>query len=166
MNRNTGSRKQNQFLPTPGMKTGRRYMIQNCRHMTQKTGRKLHSIGFPFLMKTEYRKLGSGKGKERNTSGRRSTFRQTTGTTGRMRNGGEHPGQNIVTNIWIRRSRSIIALMRGREWTERRRSMKASQPGTWRKTADHLSDVRQTGKSGNGIPFVNRSGNWLRISQA
>ena len=140
------SRRQKQFLPIPETQKAGQYLTRRCHLMTRKTGNILLGTGYPCLMKTGNRKREFGKGKERNTSGRKSTSLRTTGTTGRMRNCGEHPGHIIAIITWKKRNRSTTVHMRGRDWTGRQRSTKALRPGRWRKKAKRLNAVRSIGK--------------------
>ena len=53
------------------------------------------------------RERGSGKEREQNISGRKSTYLPTTGTTGRMQRSGVLPGQNTAINTLNRRNKLI-----------------------------------------------------------
>ena len=156
-----GSRKQKLYLRTAEILLAGLFMIRRCHPMIRRIKIELLSIGFLYWTNPANRKLGFGKGKEQNISGRKSISRPMTGMTGRTQNNGEHHGQITVTGIWIMKSRSITVLLRGRAWTRSQQFMRDIQPEAWRVKAGKQIAVRSTGRSDSGIHSGIRSKRWL-----
>ena len=152
MNMSSGCKNRKQFSQTAEMKKAERYTTQLNLPTIQKGKKKLPSTASLNWTKTASKKSESVRARERNISGRRSRFPKTTGTiTAKLRSGDPH-GQNTVTGILQKTSRSITEVMQGRESIKCRRFTKALSQDRWKPKANLLTDVRSTGKSGNVTP--------------
>jgi len=148
----SGSRSRRLFSQTGEMKKAGRYLIRRNLPTIPKGKKKLPSTASPSWTKTASKKSESVRGRERNISGRRSQSLRTTGTiTARLRSG-EHLGQNTVTGILQKTSRSITEVMPGRGKIKSRPSTKVLSQDRWKPKANLLTDVRSTERSGNGTP--------------
>ena len=153
-----GSRSKRLFSQTGEMKKAGRYMTQQNLPTIPKGKKKLPSTASLNWTKTASKKSESVRAKERNISGRRSQFPRMTGTiTARLRFG-DHLGQNTVTGILQKTSRSITEAMHGRGEIKCRRSTKALSLDRWKRKEKLPTDARSTERSGNGILSNNRSG--------
>ena len=158
MNMSSGFRNRRQSSPMGEMKRVGRYMTLQNLLTIPKGKKKLPSTASRSWTKTASKKSESARARERNISGRRSQFRRTTGTiTARLRSG-EHLGQNTVTGILQKTSRSITEVMPGRGKIKCRPSTKALPQERWKQKARLLTDARSTERSGNGTLSDNRSG--------
>ena len=158
MNMSSGSRSRKLFSRTGEMKKAGRYLIRRNHLTIPKGKKKLPSTASPSWTKTASKKSESARARERNISGRRSRFLRTIGTiTARLRSG-EHLGQNTVTGILQKISRSITEAMHGRGEIRFRLSTKALSQGRWKRKARLPTDARSTERSGNGILSDNSSG--------
>ena len=158
MNMSSGSRNRRLFSRTAEMQRAGRYMTRRNLPTIPKGKKKLPSTASPNWTKTASKKSESVRARERNISGRRSQFRRTTGTiTARLRSG-EHLGQNTVTGILQKTSRSITEVMPGRGKIKCRPSTKALPQERWKRKAKLPTDARSTERSGNGTLSDNRSG--------
>ena len=143
---------------TAEMKKAGRYTTQQNPLTIPKGKKKLPSTASHNWTKTASKKSESVKARERNISGRRLQYRRTIGTiTARLRSG-EHLGQNTVTGILQKTSRSITEAMHGRESIKYRLFTKVLSQDRWRRKAKPQTDVRSTERSGNGILLSNRFG--------
>jgi len=148
----SGSRSRRLFSQTGEMKKAGRYLTRRNLPTIPKGKKKLPSTASPSWTKTASKKSESVRGRERNISGRRSQSLRTTGTiTARLRSG-EHLGQNTVTGILQKTSRSITEVMPGRGKIKSRPSTKVLSQDRWKPKANLLTDVRSTERSGNGTP--------------
>lgn len=158
MNMRSGCRNRRQSSPTGEMKRVGRYTTLQNLPTIQKGKKKLPSTASPSWTKTVSKKLESARARERNISGRRSQSRRTTGTiTARLRSG-EHLGQNTVTGILQKTSRSITEVMPGRGKIKNRPSTKALPQERWKRKVRLPTDARSTERSVNGTLSNNRSG--------
>ena len=153
----SGCRNRRLFLQTAEMKKAGRYMTLQNLLTIPKGKKRLPSTASLNWTKTASKKSESVRARERNISGRRSQFPRTTGTiTARLRSG-EHLGQNTVTGILQKTSRSITEAMHGRGEIRCLPSTKALSQGRWKRKARLPTDARSTEKSGNGILSNSRS---------
>ena len=158
MNMNSGFRSRRQSSPTGEMKKAGRYMTLQNLPTIPKEKKKLPSTAFLNWTKTASKKSESVRARERNIFGRRSQFLRTTGTiTARLRSG-DHHGQNTVTSILQKTSRSITEAMHGRGEIRYRQSTKALSQDRWKRKGRLPTDARSTERSGNGTLSNNRSG--------
>ena len=165
MNMSSGFRSRRQSSPTGEMKKAGRYMTLQNLPTIPKEKKKLPSTAFLNWTKTASKKSESVRARERNIFGRRSQFLRTTGTiTARLRSG-DHHGQNTVTSILQKTSRSITEAMHGRGEIRCRQSTKALSQGRWKRKEKLLTDARSTERSGNGTLSNNRSGKSPERSQ-
>ena len=154
----SGCRNRRQSLPTGEMKKAGRYTTRQNLPTIPKGKKKLPSTAFLNWTKTASKKSESVRARERNISGRKSQFLRTTGTiTARLRSG-EHLGQNTVTGILQKTSRSITEVTHGRGEIRSRLSTKALPQERWKRKAKLPTDARSTEKSRNGTLSDNRSG--------
>ena len=154
----SGCKNKRLFLQTAEMKKVGRYLIRQNLPTIPKGKKKLPSTGSPNWTKTASKKSESVRARERNISGRRSQFPRTTGTiTARLRSGDPH-GQNTVTGILQKTSRSITEAMHGRGEIRFRLSTKALLQDRWKRKERLPTDARSTERSGNGILSNSRSG--------
>lgn len=154
----SGSRSRRLFSRTAEMKKAGRYMTRQNLPTIPKGKKKLPSTASRSWTKTASKKSESVRARERNISGRRSQSRRTTGTiTARLRSG-EHLGQDTVTGILQKTSRSITEAMPGRGKIKSRPSTKALPQERWKRKAKLPTDARSTERSGNGTLSNNRSG--------
>lgn len=154
----SGSRSRRLFSQTGEMKKAGRYLIRRNLPTIPKGKKKLPSTASPNWTKTASKKSESVRARERNISGRRSQSLRTTGTiTARLRSG-EHLGQNTVTGILQKTSRSITEAMPGRGKIKSRPSTKALPLERWKRKERLPTDARLTERSGNGTLSDNRSG--------
>ena len=154
----SGSRSRRLFSQTGEMKKAGRYLIRRNLPTIPKGKKKLPSTASPNWTKTASKKSEFVRARERNISGRRSQSLRTTGTiTARLRSG-EHLGQNTVTGILQKTSRSITEVMPGRGKIKSPLSTKALPQERWKRKAKLLTDARSTERSGNGTLSDNRSG--------
>ena len=154
----SGCRNRRLFLQMAEMKKAGRYMTLQNLPTIPKGKKKLPSTASLNWTKTASKKSESVRARERNISGRRSQSQRTTGTiTARLRSG-EHLGQNTVTGILQKTSRSITEVMPGRGKIKSRPSTKALPQERWKQKARLLTDARSTERSGNGTLSDNRSG--------
>ena len=158
MSMSSGSRSRKLFSRTGEMKKAGRYLIRRNHPTIPKGKKKLPSTASRSWTKTASKKSESVRGRERNISGRRSQSLRTTGTiTARLRSG-EHLGQNTVTGILQKTSRSITEVMPGRGKIKSRLSTKALPQERWKRKVRLPTDARSTERSGNGTLSDNRSG--------
>ena len=154
----SGSRSRRLFSQTGEMKKAGRYLIRRNLPTIPKGKKKLPSTASRRWTKTASKKSESVRARERNISGRRSQSLRTTGTiTARLRSG-EHLGQNTVTGILQKTSRSITEVMPGRGKIKSPPSTKALPQERWKRKARLPTDARSTERSGNGTLSNNRSG--------
>ena len=157
MSMSSGSRSRRLSSPTGEMKKAGRYMTRQNLPTIPKGKKKLPSTASLNWTKTASKKSESVRAKERNISGRRSQFPRMTGTiTARLRFG-DHLGQNTVTGILQKTSRSITEAMHGRGEIRFRLSTKALLQDRWKRKGRLPTDARSTERSGNGILSNNRS---------
>ena len=158
MNMNSGFRNRRQSSPTGEMKKAGRYMTRQNLPTIPKGKKKLPSTASLNWTKTASKKSESVKARERNIYGRRSQFPRMTGTiTARLRFG-DHLGQNTVTGILQKTSRSITEAMHGRGSIKCRLYTKALLQDRWKRKEKTQTDVRSTERSGSGILLNNRFG--------
>ena len=158
MNMRSGCRNRRQSSPTGEMKKAGRYMTLQNLPTIPKGKKKLPNTASLSWTKTASKKSESVRARERNISGRKSQFPRTTGTiTARLRSG-EHLGQNTVTGILQKTSRSITEAMHGRGSIKYRLFTKALLQDRWKRKEKPQTDVRLTEKSGSGILLNNRFG--------
>ena len=158
MNMSSGSKNRRLFSQTGETKKAGRYMTRLNPHTIPRRKKKLPSTASLNWTKTASKKSESVRARERNISGRRSQFLRTTGTiTARLRSG-EHLGQNTVTGILQKTSRSITEAMPGRGKIKCRPSTKALPQERWKQKGRLPTDARSTERSGNGTLSNNRSG--------
>ena len=158
MNMSSGCKNRRLFSQTGEMKKAGQYLTRRNHPTIPKGKMKLPSTASPNWTKTASKKSESARARERNISGRRSQFRRTTGTiTARLRSG-EHLGQNTVTGILQKTSRSITEVMPGRGKIKSPLSTKALPQERWKRKVKLLTDARSTERSGNGTLSDNRSG--------
>ena len=154
----SGCRNRRLFLQTAEMKKAGRYTTRQNLPTIPKGKKRLPSTASLNWTKTASKKSESVRAKERNIYGRRLQFPRTTGTiTARLRSG-DHLGQNTVTGISIKTSRSITEAMHGRGKIKCRPSTKALSLDRWKRKGRLPTDARSTERSGNGILSNNRSG--------
>ena len=152
MNMSSGFKNRRLFSLTAEMQKAGRYTTRLNLPTIQNGKKKLPSTASRNWTKTASKKSEYVKARERNISGRRSRFPRTTGTiTAKLRSGDPH-GQNTVTGISIKTSRLITEVMHGRGEIRFRLSTKALLQDRWKPKANLLTDVRSTGRSGNGTP--------------
>ena len=152
MNMSSGFKNRRLFSQTAEMKKAGRFTTRLNLPTIPKGKKKLLSTASHSWTKTASKKSESVRARERNIFGRRSRFLRTTGTiTARLRSG-DPLGQNTVTGILQKTSRSITEVMQGRVRIRYRRSTKALSQDRWKPKANLLTDVRSTGRSGNGTP--------------
>ena len=154
----SGLRSRRLFSRTGEMKKAGQYLTRRNHPTIPKGKMKLPSTASPNWTKTASKKSESARARERNISGRRSRFLRTTGTiTVRLRSGDPH-GQNTVTGILQKTSRSITEVMPGRGKIKCRPSTKALPQERWKRKVRLPTDARSTERSGNGILSDNSSG--------
>ena len=152
MNMNSGFKNRRLFSQTAEMQKTGRYTTRPNHLTIPNVKKKLPNTASRKWTKTASKESESVKARERNIFGRRSRFLRTTGTiTARLRSG-DPLGQNTVTGILQKTSRSITEVMQGRVRIRYRRSTKALLQDRWKPKANLLTDVRSTGRSGNGTP--------------
>lgn len=158
MNMSSGFRNRRQSSPTGEMKRAGRFTTRPNPHTILNAKKKLPNTASPNWTKTASKKSEFVRARERNISGRRSQFPRTTGTiTVRLRSG-EHLGQNTVTGILQKTSRSITEAMHGRGSIKYRLFTKALLQDRWKRKGRLPTDARSTERSGNGTLSNNRSG--------
>lgn len=154
----SGCKNKRLFLQTAEMKKAGRYLIRQNLPTIPKGKKKLPSTASHNWTKTGSKKSESVRARERNIFGRRSRFPRTTGTiTAKLRSGDPH-GQNTVTGISIKTSRSITEAMHGRGEIRFRLSTKALLQDRWKRKEKLPTDARSTERFVNGILSNNRSG--------
>lgn len=158
MNMSSGLRSRRLFSQTGEMKKAGQYLTRRNLPTIPKGKKKLPSTASRSWTKTASKKSESARARERNISGRRSQSRRTTGTITARLKSGDHLGQNTVTGILQKTSRSITEVMPGRGKIKSRRSTKALPQERWKRKAKLLTDARSTERSGNGTLSDNRSG--------
>lgn len=158
MSMSSGSRNRRQFSLMAEMKKAGRYLTRLNLPTTPKGKKKLLSTASLNWTKTASKKSESERARERNIFGRRSRFLRTTGTITARLKSGDPLGQNTVTGILQKTSRSITEAMPGRGKIKSRPSTKALPQERWKRKARLPTDARSTERSGNGILSDNRSG--------
>ena len=138
-------------------------MIRSFPPTIRKTRSRLLYTGYRYWTVRESRRPESGRGREPSTCGKRSIFRQITGTTVPIRSAGELPGPNIATDIWRGTGISITVPMRGRGSTESHRSTRVRLPEPWNRLERWLNAVRSTEKYARETRSGNRSQHWQQI---
>lgn len=158
MNMSGGYRNRRQSSPMGEMKKAGRYTTRQNLPTIPKGKKKLPSTASHNWTKTASKKSESVRARERNIYGRRSQFPRTTGTiTARLRSG-DHLGQNTVTGILQKTSRSITEAIHGRGSIKYRLFTKELLQERWKRKAKPQTDVRSTEKSGSGILLNSRFG--------
>ena len=114
MNMSSGFKNRRLFSQTAETKKAGRYTTRQNLSTILKGKKRLPSTAFLNWTKTASKKSEFVRVRERNISGRRSRFPRTTGTiTARLRYG-DPLGQNTVTGILQKTSRSITEVMHGK----------------------------------------------------
>ena len=158
MNMSGGCRNRRQSSPMGEMKKAGQYLTRRNHPTIPKGKKKLPSTASLNWTKTASKKSESVKARVRNIFGKRSRFPRTIGTITARLKSGDHLGQNTVTGISIKTSRSITEAMHGRGEIRSRLSTKGLSQDRWKRKERLPTDARSTEKSGNGTLSNNRSG--------